>query len=192
MKTQKVLIKPNCLDMIIASAVEVCPRETNGLLIGRLLNGTIRVKTAYPFLTDNRKPSFVEHGNISAMNRLFGTLSTMKKPLIGGYHSHPYPNGNIKLTKSDMDFIEEELGRLGKFGQLGGMERWVELVLSVKRKDYEKLPATGRYFYNGNGNIRVAVRMGNYTGFDVKIAGYVLGMNGGGLEKNRAELHLIN
>jgi len=185
MKTPKILINHNCLDMIIASAVEVCPKETNGLLIGRPINGDIRVRMAYPFQTDRRMPGSVEHGNISALKRLLSTLDTMNRQIMGGYHSHPYPDGHIRLTKSDVEHIEEEIERIRKLKSRDA-EKWAELVLSVKRKRYEKLFNVGKHISNNGNHLRVVVRTGNYIGFDVKIAGYVLKENGSTIKKTKA------
>jgi proteasome lid subunit RPN8/RPN11 len=195
MKIPKIMLKPQCVDVLVASAVEVFPRETNGLLIGKkayIMQRTrkkpvIATEFAYPLQTEERKPSSVSHANFSALTRLLSVISVMNKNLIGGFHSHPYPRGHTLLTKSDVDFISEELERTEKHaGQ--PMNKWIELVMSVKKKDYENLIQPGKQLYNHNRRIRVVVRTEKYTGFDIKIAGYLVHKINDSLKKKKIDL----
>jgi len=182
----RIFIKKNCLDILVASAIEVFPRETNGLLIGRNYKRILNVNMAYPIQTDNRKPTYVEHGNLSALNRLLNAMITMEKPLIGGFHSHPYPNGYIKLTKDDIDFVKEEIERIHKLNNKK-MNTWLELVMSVKKKQYKRMVDIGTFIEKDDGKIRILIRNEDYTGFDIKIGGYAIKF-GDKIEKQRINL----
>lgn len=188
----KAFLQPDCLDMVLASAVEVCPRETNGILLGRTrrLNGrqVLELRTAYPIQTAERTPTAVGHGNLQAVHRLTDALNVMGKGLAGGYHSHPYPGGHISLTKYDIRFIEEELKRLRLYTGYRKMDSWFELVMSVRPVSYTKLPKVGRRVEMDKGALVVKLRTEKYRGFDVKLRGYQVTKSEGKMNKRVMKL----
>lgn len=68
------------------------------------------------------------------------------------------------------------------------MKRWVELVLAVKKKDYENLVEPGKWMGNKNGSIHIIIRTEKYMGFDVKLFGYLVERVGSKLKKSKVRL----
>ena len=181
---------------MVASAIEVYPRETNGLLIGRTtprkikrrVENMLTARIAYSFQTDERMPTSVSHGNISALNRLITTMDVLGKNIIGGYHSHPHPRDNIILTGSDIEFIEEEMKRLRDFERFKKMERWLEVVMSIRKREYMYPQRIGRTVVN-EGKIHFKMKSDRYYGFDIKLCGYIVKIGNSKPTKERVELH---
>ena len=170
---------------MMASAIEVYNRETNGFLIGidsrKRVSGRIRdvvsVYIASPFQEDERKPTSVEHGNKEAYNRLIDMLSVLKKNLIRGYHSHPFPDNTNNLSKGDIKFIKEEVEHLNRYEKFDIME-WLEIIISIKKKQYSARHKEGRRFMELNDGIELLIKTTPYVGFDVKIKGCWLVFSG--------------
>jgi len=189
-----ILIEPNCLATIVSSALEVYNRETNGYLLSRKkraiknIHGRkhrlLNLNVAYPFQTSDRKPTEVDHGNLSATHRVIDSLNSMGVKLIGGYHSHPYPNHDVIISDDDVKAALEEIERVNCNGVT--LKRWLELIISAKRLDYETPHKLGYTFKSSGDGIRVKVNARPYLGFDLKIAGYWIYPKGDSALKRRA------
>ncbi len=196
MKLERVFIERDCLEVILASAIEVFPRETNGLLMGGRLVKKVRgrniriftLRMAYPVQTAERKPSYVEHGNISAVERLLKSLCAMGKEIAGGYHSHPEPKAHTRLTRSDADFIGDEIKRYRDCKGFRGYRRWVELVVSIKKRGYENQVRPRESISLKNGRLIAFLKGKGYAGYELKIGGYSLERSGGSVKKGRVRL----
>ncbi len=196
MKQERVFIERDCLEVILASAIEVFPRETNGLLMGgRLVKkvrgrsiGIFTLRMSYPVQTAERKPSYVEHGNIAAVERLLKSLCAMGKNIAGGYHSHPEPRPHTRLTKSDMDFIGDEMKRYRDCKGFRGWRKWIELVISVKKRGYKKRVRPRESLALEGGRIVAFLKSRGYTGYELKIGGYAVERVRGILKKSRVGL----
>jgi len=172
--TRYVSIDPKCLTTsLIPSVIEIYNRETSGYLIGSNGGSRLKVISAYHIQTDKKKPTFVEHGNYSAIDRVEGFIKTLNLNLIGGFHSHPM--GPNKLSKSDVRFISEkaEEHNLGK---------WLELILSVRKREYatEHRPCWKIKRYERK--LGFTVKTDPCTGYDITISGFWLKRNGAGLK----------
>jgi proteasome lid subunit RPN8/RPN11 len=121
---------------LVTAAVEVYPRETTGLILCKpRVGGRVVVDGVYSIQTAERKWSSVKHGNLSAIKRLIGTISLLDgKSFIGGFHSHP--DSGAELSDEDVEHIRDEMNR---FTELGiSVERWLEVVVSITRKNYSQ------------------------------------------------------
>lgn len=175
-----VFIERRSFRSLIASAIEVYNRETNGALLGRKavreIGGRrtelISVKEVYPFQTEKRKPSEVIHGNKAAFGRVLRAMETLDTEIIGGYHSHPHPYGFVGLSEGDVESVKEDIEAMSKIGQERVRRGWIEVLLSIKRKDYERPRETEWYICDYVKKIRVRVMTRKRTGYDVLISAY--------------------
>ncbi len=175
-----VFIEKRSFRTLIASAIEVYNRETNGALLGRNAIREIKgrrtkvvsVKEVYPFQTEKRTPSEVIHGNKAAFRRVLRTFESLRTEIIGGYHSHPYPYGFVGLSKGDVKSVKEDIEAMLKIGQERVRNGWIELLLSIKRKDYKRPGKTEWYICDYVKKLRVRVRTREKTGYDILISAY--------------------
>ena len=165
---------------LIASAIEVYNKETNGALLGRhavrKIEGrkteVVSVKQVYPFQTEKRSPSKVIHGNKAAFRRVLRAMESLKTEIIGGYHSHPYPYGFVGLSEGDVTSVKEDIEAMEKIGQERVKNGWIELLLSIKRKDYMKPGKREWYICDYVKKLRVRIRTRKKTGYDVLVSAY--------------------
>ncbi len=141
-----IFIDPEQLKTLLVSAVEVYKKETNGFLAGKPVLKKIKGKekpvvsleTVYPLQTAERKPSQVIHGSDLAHKRTLSSLTALKMPIIGGFHSHTdyLPDVEVypELSEGDLEHIHDEMKRMKKFGY--NLDPWLELLLTVKEKEY--------------------------------------------------------
>lgn len=126
---------------MVASAMEVYPRETSGVLFCRgRAGGRVVIDGLYSIQTEERKWSSVRHGNVSAIRRMIEAISLLDgRSFVGGVHSHP--DSDAQLTDDDVEHIQEEIGRFQEAGV--EVERWLEIVVSITRRDYAQAKAPG-------------------------------------------------
>jgi hypothetical protein len=181
LKFRDVFIERRSFRTLITSAIEVFNRETNGALFGRNavreIDGrktdVVSVKEIYPFQTEKRTPSQVLHGNISAFNRVLRAIESLGTEIIGGYHSHPYPYGGfVHLSKDDVVSIKEDIKEMIKIGQERIRKGWIEVLLSIRRKDYVKPHKPEWYICDYVKKLRVRVRTRKKIGYDILISAY--------------------
>jgi proteasome lid subunit RPN8/RPN11 len=191
-----VFLEPECFTTLVTSAIEVYNRETNGFLVGEVVERKIRgyvlrvlsLRSAQPFQLEERKPTSVEHANKTASARLIETLSTMNRSVVGGYHSHPFPNDTMFLSKEDVEFIGLELDHLNKCGFEA--EQWLELVLSIKRNVYSTKHKEGQTFYGMKDDVGVLIKNGPYNGFLIKMRAHVLVRSESGMSRRVMKIYL--
>ena len=161
-----VFIDPKCIaTSIIPSALEEYHKEVSGYLIGS--NGSLarklKVISAYPMQTDKKRPTWVQHGNISAVERVDGVMKSLNIKLVGGFHSHPL--GPNRLSRSDIDFIHDKLDE-------HSLKAWLEVIVSVKRKDYSTVHKPGYYFREYQKKLGMTIKTSPWTGYDVTLSGF--------------------
>ncbi|MCD6590405.1 MAG: hypothetical protein J7K72_00345 [Candidatus Aenigmarchaeota archaeon] len=180
MEFRNIFIEKRSFKTLITSAVEVYNRETNGALLGRnairKIKGrkmkVISIKEVYPFQTEKRRPSEVIHGNISAFKRVLRAVESLQTEIIGGYHSHPYPYGYVGLSEGDVVSIKEDIDVMIKIGQERIKNGWVEILLSIKRKDYRRPSKIKWYICDYEKKLRVRIRTEEKTGYDILVSAY--------------------
>jgi proteasome lid subunit RPN8/RPN11 len=180
MEFRAVFIEKPSFKTLIASAIEVYSRETNGALLGRnatreidgVKKHVISIKDVYPIQTAKRKPSEVSHGNIAAFNRFLRAMKSLRTDIVGGFHSHPHPyEGNV-LSRSDVDFIADEIKVMGGMGQKRVESGWLEILISIRRKNYKKSGMSKWYICSYTKKLRCRVRTEKMTGYDIVISAY--------------------
>lgn len=179
-----VFINPKSLKTLVLSAVEVYNRETNGFIAGKPVLKKIRGKekavislqTVYPLQTAERKPSQVVHGNDLAHRRAIASLSAMKIPIIGGFHSHtdyhPTQDAPPELSKGDLDHIHDEMKNLKTLRKGREMRRWLEIILSIKKKSYSKSQKNKMKINSYKKRLGCTVITEPYKGYKITLAGY--------------------
>lgn len=176
-----VYIDPQCLmTSLIPSALEEYHKEVSGYLIGS--NGSqarkLRIISVYPLQSDIKKRTWVQHGNESAVRRLEGIMKTMRMRVVGGFHTHPL--GPSKPSSSDIDFIEDKL-------EQHSLPSWLELIVSVKKKDYHTKQKPGWYLRIFQKKIGMTIKTSPWTGFDIILSGFWI-MNAGRAKVKEATL----
>ena len=179
-ESRDVFIENRAFKTLITSAIEVYNRETNGVMLGsntvREIKGektkVVSIKEVYPFQTEERKPSEVVHGNIAAFKRVLRTISSFESEIMGGYHSHPHPYKIVKLSKADVESIKEDIEAMIKAGQVRVKKGWIEVLLSIKRKDYAKAKGREWYICDYVKRLRCHVRTRARVGYDILISAY--------------------
>ncbi len=179
-----IFLDPKSLKTLLVSAVEVYKKETNGFLAGRPVLKRIRGKeksvislqTIYPFQTADRKPSQVLHGSDLAHRRTLGSLTALKMPLVGGFHSHTdyLPDVEVfpELSEGDLEHIHDEMKKMKKFGY--NLDPWLELLLTIKQKEYSRLQKPGIITNTYKRKLGCTVITGDRTGYKITLSGYWL------------------
>lgn len=191
---ERVRLTPRAKRLLLASALEVYPKETTGFLLCKLPRSgrTLLVDGIYTIQTSIRKRGEVEHGNVSAVERVISAISVMDgKGFVGGYHSHP--DHIPKLTKSDVEYAEAELGRFKKYGIKPG--KWLEIVIGVRRKTYERHEKLGWSYISKGDRDRIVLRVSGGNGsakykYEVNPRAYWVYKENGVFRKKEAKLYL--
>ncbi|MDO9537682.1 MAG: Mov34/MPN/PAD-1 family protein [Thermoplasmata archaeon] len=142
----EIILEPGALQCLCASAMETYHRESGGFLMGKMVTRTVRkrpkkmllITAVYPQQTARRGYASISDGNMKAGWRarvLLYTLSGLKGvELVGGYHTHPHDA--CELSKSDLNYLYEEVryhkGREG----FAVMDKWLEIVVSIEKRRY--------------------------------------------------------
>jgi proteasome lid subunit RPN8/RPN11 len=175
-----IFIENRAFKTLITSAIEVYNRETNGVMLGsntmkEIKGGKARVvsiKEVYPFQTEERKPSEVVHGNVAAFRRVLRTISSFESEIVGGYHSHPHPYKYVRLSKADVESISEDIDAMAEAGQERVKKGWIEVLLSIKRKDYARAKGREWYICDYIKRLRCHVRTRAKVGYDILLSAY--------------------
>lgn len=169
-----VVVEPGCFLSLAASAIEAYDRETNGFLVG---NGSRRravLSAAYPLQTAERKRNWVAHGNQRAFDRARRTVDQMYVGLhlLGGFHSHTRADGAASLSLTDLDYIGEELRRINAPAHKFVQDRWLEVVIAIRRKEYERLRDVRWSLRRYKRKIGATVVLQPGIGYDLTFAAY--------------------
>jgi len=184
---------------LIASAIEVYPRETTGLLIGKVANRKIEKKNqtmailqvAYPIQTASRKFSEVNPlENKSAFLRTFSSVVVVPGlHLLGEYHSHP--DKLAKLSNDDIGYIADRLDDIYKQGEfLLESSRWLEIVLRIVKKEYRTPKDPGWSYSDYNQKARCVVRISANKGFDVTFGAFWIYRDGKKMRKRETAVYI--
>ncbi len=179
-----IYLNPKSLKTLVASAIEVYNRETNGFISGKLVLKKIKnrdkplisLNTVYSLQTSERKPSQVVNGNALAHKRAVTSLAAMNIQLIGGFHSHtdynpdfnPYP----ELSTDDVNFIGDEMKHLNNSGH--NIHHWLELLMAVKKKEYSSAHEKGIKINPLKKRLGLEITTDPYTSYKITLAGYWL------------------
>src|SRR5437879_12343332 len=137
---------------LVTSAVEAYNRETKGCLVGnrgtRIMRQRPRevtvLRAAYPLQTEDRKPNWVSDGNDKAAKRARGAIENLDVgyAVLGGFHSHTGQDGAASLSRTDLDYVADELRRISR-GRPAERVQWLEVVLALKRREWSRTHELG-------------------------------------------------
>src|SRR2546422_11697052 len=129
---------------LVTSAVEAYTRETNGFLVGNRGTRLVRqrprevtvLRAAYPLQTEDRTPNWVSHGNEKAFKRARGAIENadVGYAVLGGFHSHTGDDGAASLSRTDLDYVADELRRISR-DRPADRVKWLEVVMALKRRE---------------------------------------------------------
>lgn len=164
----KVILSPHAYQTMLVAATEVLPRETDGVLIGKLNpQGDYEINYAHPYQTAKRKYGSVDVGNKAAverMNNIFNAFNgTPERPhLLGGYHSHPKKQGSGQVfpSRGDLKGIREDL--LPKYP---GLESWVEIIVQIYKPTFARESEPGVKTFRRLSKLATTVRYTPWEGF---------------------------
>ena len=177
-----IVIDKGCFLGLVTSAVEAYNRETNGFLVGnRSTTRTLRkrpravtvLRAAYPIQTEDRKPNWVSHGNEKAFRRARGTIENLDVgyAVLGGFHSHTGADGAASLSKTDLDYVKDELRRMSRHTEADRAE-WLEVVLALKRREWSRPHEIGWTTRRYPRKLGCTVAIDATHGYDMTLGGY--------------------
>src|SRR5437867_12325076 len=103
------------------------------------------LRAAYPLQTEDRKPNWVSHGNEKAFKRARGAIENLDVggyAVLGGFHSHTGDDGAASLSRTDLDYVADELRRISRRRPAERVQ-WLEVVLALKRRVWTRKPERG-------------------------------------------------
>jgi len=175
-----VVIERSCFVGLVTSAVEAYNCETNGFLVGNRSTRVLRqrprevtvLRAAYPLQTAERKPNWVAHGNVKAFRRAQRTMENMDVgyEVLGGFHSHTGHDGDAELSKTDLEYVAQELQRLRRSRSEDA--RWLEVVVALRRKEWARSHGVGWTTRTYRRKLGCTVAIDPTHGYDMTLAGY--------------------
>ena len=166
---------------LVASAIEVYPYETTGLLTGKVskrkVSGRNRkmivLQTAYPIQTAERRTAEVDPlKNRRAFLRAFNSIVVIPRFHVAGeYHSHP--KKSAELSDDDIGYIAERLEDIYKQGDLLlDKPRWLEVILGITKRDYVKSVDRGWSYSNYSRKARCLIKIPPRKGFEITFGAF--------------------
>src|SRR3989449_6690269 len=97
------------------------------------------LRAAYPLQTEDRSPKWASPGNEKAAKRPRGAIENLDVgyAVLGGFHSHPGEAGAASLSRTDLDYVADELRRISR-GRPAERVQWLEVVLALKRREWSR------------------------------------------------------
>ena len=177
-------ISESCLCNIMRNIIEQKDHESIGDLIGKRENSHYILINAYPWQKAETDNESVVYSDFEARMRVINTDIDLREELrhfiVGQYHSHIYyakEKRKVGLSDIDLEFFAIQRKWL-KIPEL------LEIVASVKIKDYKNKPENKISFKNYKNKIRV-IWKNNTRGYDVILGAYRINKR---KEKNPEEL----
>jgi proteasome lid subunit RPN8/RPN11 len=178
---EPIMIERSCFLGLVTSAVEAYNRETNGFLVGNRGTRLVRQKprsltvlrAAYPLQTEDRKPNWVSHGNEKAFRRARGAIENadVGYAVLGGFHSHTGDDGAASLSRTDLDYVADELRRISR-GRPTERVKWLEVVMALRRREWAHSHEAGWATRRYRRKIGCTVALDANHGYDMTIGGY--------------------
>lgn len=125
-----------CFASVLSSVIESYPRETGGFIGGEDTGKKIALRMSPPLLSAVRKKDSVEFRDEKRYEDAKKIIDALGLSIIGGFHSHP----NYPPLISEIDLYHGSLENLAKLYDPDSplLERWLELVVGVKKRRYQK------------------------------------------------------
>src|SRR5256714_7054926 len=181
-----IVIERSCFLGLVTSAVEAYNRETTGFLVGNRGTRLVRqgprevrvLRAAYPLQTEDRNPNWVSHGNEKAFQRARGAIENadVGYVVLGGFHSHTGDDGAASLSRTDLDYVADELRRISR-DRPADRVKWLEVVMALKRREWSSPHEGGWATRRYRRKIGCTVTLDGNHGYDMTIGG-LLGEGG--------------
>ena len=176
-----VVIDRSCFLGLVTSAVEAYNRETNGFLVGNRATRLVRqqprevtvLRAAYPLQTENRKATWVSHGNEKAFKRARGAIENadVGYAVLGGFHSHTGDDGAASLSATDLEYVTDELRRISRDRPADRVE-WLEVVVALRRREWTQRHEIGWVTRRYRRKLGCTVALDGTHGYDMTMGGY--------------------
>ena len=176
-----VVIDRSCFLGLVTSAVEAYNRETNGFLVGNRATRLVRqqprevtvLRAAYPLQTENRKATWVSHGNEKAFKRARGAIENadVGYAVLGGFHSHTGDDGAASLSATDLEYVTDELRRISRDRPADRVE-WLEVVVALRRREWTRRHEIGWATRRYRRKLGCTVALDGTHGYDMTMGGY--------------------
>ena len=184
---------------LIASAIEVYPRETTGLLIGKIAKRRIKkrnpkmviLQAAYPIQTAGRKTDEVNPlKNKGAFLRAFSSIAVIPGfHIVGEYHSHP--DELAELSDDDIGYIAGRFDDIYRRGELLlEPSRWLEIVIRTVKRNYANTIDPGWSYSDYNRKARCVVRIPSKKGFDITFGAFWIYREGKRMRKEETNVYI--
>ncbi len=178
---ETVIIDRSCFLGLALAAIEAYNRETNGFLVGNRGFRTMRrrrrevtvLRAAYPLQTEDRKRNWVGHGNLQAFERAQRAIENLDVgyEILGGFHSHTGEDGDARLSRTDLEYVADELRRRER-AQIGDGPRWLEIVVALKRRQWAQAHLVGWTTRHYRRKIGCTIALDANQGYDLVLGGY--------------------
>src|SRR3989442_14838532 len=132
------------------------------------------LRAAYALQTEDRKPNWVSHGNEKAFKRARGAIENLDVggyAVLGGFHSHTGDDGAASLSRTDLDYVADELRRISR-GRPAERVKWLEGLLALKRRGGARDHQTRRSTPTFPRKVGGTVAMDPTHGYDMTIGGF--------------------
>ncbi len=178
---ESVVIERGCFLGLATSAIEAYNRETNGFLVGNRGTRTLRsrrkevtvLRAAYPIQTEDRNPNWVGHGNEKAFRRAQRAMENLDVgyEVLGGFHSHTGDDGDADLSRTDLEYVADELRRIRR-SRLADDVRWLEVVVALRKRVWSRSHEMGWSTRSYRRKIGCTLAIDPSHGYDMTLGGY--------------------
>jgi proteasome lid subunit RPN8/RPN11 len=180
---ETILIERGCFLGLATAAIEAYNRETDGFLVGdtrsRLVRSRARevtvLRAAVPLQTAERKVNWVAHGNANAALRARRAMEnlTLGYAVLGGFHSHTGSDGDAALSRTDLEYVADELRRrVRRAAEPAHPIRWLEVVVALRRRSWASPHPVGWRTRPYRRKLGCTVALDRHTGYDLVLGGY--------------------
>ncbi|MCP8317943.1 MAG: hypothetical protein H3Z51_13940 [archaeon] len=141
--------------------------------LGRKRQRALFTIAIYQLQTAEATSSSWGPGNLRAYERVQGSIGGMNFKVAGGYHSHPEDDPELSEDDGDVEYAVDAIKDLQRKGIRTAKEsRWLEIVVSVKKKLYQQTYERDFRLTNLKRKIRCTLRMGSNIGYDLTLGAY--------------------
>lgn len=158
-----------CFASVLSSVIESYPRETGGFIGGEDTGKKISLRMSPPLLSAIRKKDSVEFRDSKRYEEAKKIIDALGLNVIGGFHSHP----NYPPIISDEDLLHGSMENMVALYDPDTplLERWLELVVSVKRRRYRKNFSPCADVDDSSKKITGKIKIGK-AGYEFEMVGY--------------------
>jgi proteasome lid subunit RPN8/RPN11 len=169
-----VYLKFGCFASILSTVIESYPKETDGFLGGENNKSRVNLEMSPPLQSAKRTEKSVEFKDTKKYNEAKSVIDALGLTIIGGFHSHPRNPPDL----SEQDLISAGLENLIKKVNPKSpfMDKWLELVVSIHRRKFQKKFNPMTVFDDSSKKINGKLKIQN-NGYDYEMMEYWVNMD---------------